>query len=289
MNKWRYIIALFSVFIYLMAFDFNPELATNFSYSVIILGLLIIGIPHGAIDHLLQKDKKQSLFKFILKYLIIVVIYFVTWQYFPLLSLIVFILYSSFHFGESELQEIDIHMVSIWSYFRALFLGLSILLFIIFTHSNESLQIASQLSGYDFENTFKEIFISSRLYIILLSIVFIVWQIIITKKRSLIALIVLLLIGTQVPLIFAFSLYFIGQHSYNAWMHIKHSLSTSYLSLYKNASPFTLGALFIFVAIYFYGKFNLEYLKSLSSNFFIFLACISLPHFVLMHLFYKKQ
>ena len=270
MNKWRYIIALFSVFIYLMSFDFNPELATNFSYSVIILGLLIIGIPHGAIDHLLQKDKKQSLFKFILKYLIIVVIYFVTWQYFPLLSLIVFVLYSS-------------------SYFRALFLGLSILLFIIFTHSNESLQIASQLSGYDFENTFKEIFISSRLYIILLSIVFIVWQIIITKKRSLIALIVLLLIGTQVPLMFAFSLYFIGQHSYNAWMHIKHSLSTSYLSLYKNASPFTLGALFIFVAIYFYGKFNLEYLKSLSSNFFIFLACISLPHFVLMHLFYKKQ
>jgi Brp/Blh family beta-carotene 15,15'-monooxygenase len=98
-----------------------------------------VGIPHGALDHLTFSYNKKSLFKFIIKYLATILIYYFIWQILPSLSLLVFIIYSSFHFGESELQEIEIKVTSFTTYIKAFILGASILLFIIFTHIQESI------------------------------------------------------------------------------------------------------------------------------------------------------
>ena len=70
-------------------------------------------------------------------------IYFIVWQIFPMLSLLFFILFSAFHFGESELEEDGWNLSSLLLYGKAFVFGLCILLFIIFTHPTESQEIIS--------------------------------------------------------------------------------------------------------------------------------------------------
>jgi cell division protein FtsW (lipid II flippase) len=97
----------------------------------------------------------------------------------------------------------------------------------------------------------------------------------------------LLAIGILVPLPLAFGLYFILQHSYNAWIHLQKGLKMNASQLYKKSAVFTLGALVLFIVIAFFVR-DTSNLNAFWANFFVFIACISLPHFVLMHLFYNS-
>ncbi len=110
------------------------------------------------------------------------------------------------------------------------------------------------------------------------------------NKLSLYFLLIILLLGIATPLIFAFGIYFICQHSINAWQHLKQELLISNKTLLKEAYPFTFAAVIFFVAIVLVSYFlQSQEINILKSQFFIFLACISLPHVLLMHNFYKKQ
>jgi hypothetical protein len=87
----------------------------------------------------------------------------------------------------------------------------------------------------------------------------------------------------------AFGLYFILQHSVNAWGHLKKGLDMSSRELYLKAFPFTFGALLIFLLMaYFLNSSTTEW-AGIWAIFFVFIACISLPHFILMHLFYASK
>jgi hypothetical protein len=109
------------------------------------------------------------------------------------------------------------------------------------------------------------------------------------SKNKAIGIITLLLLGVLTPLEFAFALYFIGQHSFNAWQHIKIRLTLGSFALYKKALPYTLGAFLIFLFMLIYSNELLSLNKNYLAHFFIFLACISCPHFIFMHLFYKNK
>jgi hypothetical protein len=61
------------------------------------------------------------------------------------------------------------------------------------------------------------------------------------------------------------------------------------ISLYKKALPFTLSAIFFLCAMLFYNSVAVLSLNEFIATLFIFLSCISLPHFLLMHLFYKVK
>jgi len=287
-NMLRYIIAFLVVFIYTMLSLVHNQTATTFNYAILIVGLLWIGIPHGALDHILSKNKKTPLILFILQYLFIMGIYLILWQISPWISLVVFVAYSSFHFGESELIENKEHIKSWRGYFKAFLMGLSILIFIIFTHLEESLSIISNLSN---EAAMPLQALNLHKWYLMISIFsfsYILVQWILSKTWSHIGLMFLLILGIPVPLPLAFGLYFILQHSHNAWSHLKHGLDMNSFELYKKSSIFTFGALLIFIFIAFFVR-NFIDLAGLWANFFIFIACISLPHFVLMHFFYRSK
>jgi membrane protein CcdC involved in cytochrome C biogenesis len=99
----------------------------------------------------------------------------------------------------------------------------------------------------------------------------------------------MLLLSTQTNLIFAFGCYFIFYHSANAWHQLKTKLSLNNSLLYKKSLPFTLGSLLVLVFIsaylYFINPIKIEMFEPV---FYVFIACISLPHVVLMHFFYKN-
>jgi Brp/Blh family beta-carotene 15,15'-monooxygenase len=286
-NYLRYIVAIFFVFIYLISVKIDNSLGLFVNYSTLISGLLLFGIPHGALDYLLSDNHKTSLLSFIVKYLSIIAAYLFLWWFLPSISLIVFLVFSCFHFGESEMEETGDSLNSTLSFLNAFFLGLSILCCIIFTHLNESLSIIN----YMIDLTDKSITIihANATLIAALSFVFIIAQSFYSRKIIHWGLLLLLLLGSLVPLIAAFGLYFIFQHSINAWGHLKDGLSTNNISLYKKALPYTIGAvLFFMVIVILYNKFRIDY-ENLIPLFFIFLACISLPHVILMHSFYLNK
>jgi len=87
----------------------------------------------------------------------------------------------------------------------------------------------------------------------------------------------------------AFGLYFVGSHSVNAWGHIATKLKIPAKKLYLQSLPFNMGALFIFAFFLYLQSSNERLIQSYAATFFVFLACVSLPHIILMHLFYKKE
>ncbi|HMP28808.1 MAG TPA: beta-carotene 15,15'-dioxygenase, Brp/Blh family [Saprospiraceae bacterium] len=285
--EMRYIFVVFAVLSYLLTSLYSKDIALGMSYFIVFLGFMTVGIPHGSLDHLLLDNTKSNLVKFILQYLFIMAIYFVSWHFLPLLSLVVFIIFSSFHFGESELEEYGVKTSTIATYIKGLLMGLSILLFIIFTHFEESMKTIAYMNAIPSIN-FPEA--NMDYYVIgiaLLSLLYIVFQSINSKGYNFVGLILLLILGIKVPLLFAFGLYFIFQHSYNAWGHLQKGLQMNSVALYKEALPYTLGAFLILALLFYLNPSQIVYSEGFLAMTFTFLACISLPHFILMHLFYR--
>ena len=286
-NYLRYIIAFVFVLIYLISMKIDDSLGLFVNYSTLISGLLLVGIPHGSLDYLLINNYKTSLVSFIVKYLLIIAAYLILWWFLPSISLIIFLIFSCIHFGESEIEEIGASVNSTVSVLNAFFLGLSVLCFIIFTHVDESFSIIDNM--IDLTNISIPEIRWNATFFATLSLAYIFAQSFFSRKIKYWGLIFLLIIGSLVPLIAAFGLYFIVQHSINAWEHLKNGLSTNNISLYKKALPYTMGAVLLFlIIVILYNNVRFE-IDQIISLFFIFLASISLPHVILMHGFYANK
>ena len=286
-NYLRYIVASIFVLIYLISVRIDESLGLFVNYSTLISGLFLVGIPHGALDYLLIDPKKSSLVSFILKYLLIIAAYLILWWFLPSISLIIFLVFSCIHFGESEIEETGASMNSTNAFLNAFFLGLSVLCFIIFTHIDESITIIENI----IELMDKSILINrwNATLISSLSTAYIFAQSFFSRKTMHWGLLFLLFMGSQIPLIAAFGLYFTFQHSMNAWVHLKNGHSTNNTSMYKKALPYTVGAFLLFIIIVILYNNSLIQSDEIISLFFIFLACISLPHVILMHRFYASE
>lgn len=288
-NTWlRYWIAILVVVCYhvLNSIDFN--LAQNFNYAIVAAGFIIVGLPHGAVDHLLySRQTSTALFVFICKYLLIVAIGFAFWYLFPLLSLVVFIGYSAFHFGESE--TVNIKQRNHASLLKNVLMGFLILSFIIISHLVESLNTIASIIKAPVLSILKtdesSLLIMSILALIIVLLVFLKRS----GNQSIYGLLLVLILGIKAPLLMAFSLYFVIQHSCNAWIHMCQGLSINSMSLYKKGLPYLLAALLIGAVMLIVQANNIYNVSTIVSTLFIFISCISFPHFVIMHIFYKSN
>jgi lycopene beta-cyclase len=287
-NGLRYIIALVAFITYALLSLFDLQIAQYFNYLLLVIGLLWIGIPHGALDHKLSTDKKTSLPLFIFNYLLIIGAYLIFWYFFPVISLLIFIAYSSFHFGESELIQNQEQVNSFKNYLKAFLLGLSILIFIITTHWQESITIISNIDKGAKLTPFLLNFKPFSTLASVASLIYIFLHYLTSKSFTFLGVLFLLLLGIQAPLSMAFGLYFIIQHSSNAWTHLKKGLNLSSRVLYLKSFPFTLGALLIFCLMAYFLSSSIDQ-AGIWAIFFVFIACISLPHFIMMHLFYASK
>jgi len=166
-------------------------------------------------------------------------------------------------------------------------MGFSILLVIILSHPEESINVMTNCIGSTvnyLDNKYSPI----AYYGAILSFAYILIQSVLSKKGAYLGLIFLLVIGIKVPLILAFGIYFIFQHSANAWEHLKIRLHMDSIQLYKKSLFYTIGALFIFLFIAFYSN-EIQNINGLCAIFFMFISCISFPHFMLMHVFYNAK
>jgi len=141
-SSFGIVASLFYLVLSFILDEFKP-----FEYLFAGLMLVFLGIPHGAVDHLvaqrIAKHQKETfkLAPFIIKYLGIMFAFGVCWQFFPQLSFILFIGISIFHFGDIESTKANIPIKSTGQYIlqivRSSLLGLGIIGFILLSHREE--------------------------------------------------------------------------------------------------------------------------------------------------------
>ena len=246
----------------LIAFQFFGRL--DFALYLFIPGMLLIGIPHGALDHLSIKKRlgHLSMVDFIFRYLLIGEGILILFYIQPVIGLVLFLLCSAFHFGQTDCLEWGIK-----DNLKSFVLGLFVLSSILFSHLPETFSLLNQMgistlshlsSGFERVGYFPFLMAFPLLGYI--------------KKWQFIQLVVLLLLLTKLPLLVAFGSYFVFQHSFNGWRQLSTQLRLTSSHLWIKALPFTLGGIGLFLVYYFFfdGK--------AWGQFFIFAAALSLPH-----------
>ncbi|MEL7003114.1 MAG: Brp/Blh family beta-carotene 15,15'-dioxygenase [Bacteroidota bacterium] len=79
----------------------------NYTPQIFLVSIFLVGIPHGAVDHLIFFKKKKvpgrSLLKFYSQYIGLIFIVGIVWYFFPGFSFLTFLVISAYHFGQSQL------------------------------------------------------------------------------------------------------------------------------------------------------------------------------------------
>ncbi len=261
----------------------SPSVFFPLQWAFIGVGLLAVGIPHGALDHLLESGKVQGRAEplFVAKYLAIMLLYLLLWWLQPWGALVVFLGYSAFHFGQSDIQE---WQITRYPNLKSFLWGIIMLGIILFSHLEEAMAIVNGM-GVAFAGINPG---ESLIYMLVLAVL--LWALV-EKNAAILLSLLMLVIGTQLPLPAAFGLYFIGQHSLNGWSHLQKGMGAAGETLFRKALPFTFGALILLgllMMLVYTGIMPWTHQQWISV-FFVFLACLSLPHVWAMHRFYNRS
>jgi len=119
--------------------------------------MLTTGLPHGATDHLVFQNSSQKLhgkqfwIRFLGRYFLLMGIYTCVWLLFPGISLLIFLLMSFFHFGQSEffyIQSSEKHPLKLLLYFSW---GALILLSILHFNFGQSIALIGEIIPFESE------------------------------------------------------------------------------------------------------------------------------------------
>jgi lycopene beta-cyclase len=258
--------------------------ATLLAYGLMGLGLVLVGIPHGALDHILVDGKLKSPLNvlFILKYLGLMALMFGIWMVHQPTALFLFLGYSAWHFGEGDFRELGVS-----SPMKSFFWGMYILATMIGTHLSEWNEFLHAFngstmplySGFIMDHIAEDAVLVLSLFVLMGAVVF-------EKFRPLWKVFAVLFMGIFLPLTWAFMLYFIGIHSLNGWKHLENGLQIPARKLWWASVPFSLGAYLMIAGFLYLGMGSV---LELWKHFFIFLSCVSFPHIIEMSRFYRKS
>ena len=292
----------FNFCIFLSAFDY---LRNNSLLLVSLLFILSIGISHGSLDHI--KGKKllklfniKSSYIFYIIYILISALVIVTWILLPSITLIIFLMIASYHFGKEDTQ----FLINEKSYFTQIlyfFKGFLIILAPLYFHFQETIAIFKLLlinnetfySSLDFIETNNVIQIG--IFCSTLSSIFLFLKNFEIKKFVVfLDYFSILILNYYLSPLIAFTVYFCFLHS------IRHSISLAIeldpnsivngFKLFVNkALPLTiLTAIFSFIALYLLNNsFNLD--SAILKIIFIGLASLTFPHILLEYFLEKNE
>jgi beta-carotene 15,15'-dioxygenase len=276
------------------------------SQMIILLSLVfVVGVPHGALDFLVDEQNEEilnktfSIKKFVAIYLFRLFIFSLLWML-PWLAFSLFIVFSIFHFGETDMSSImKPNKSSIVLYFAY---GAFMLSLLLLTHVAE-IQHAIPVMGNYLNGTILFNFIQQYAIFIVLFFAFILsailfWQI---KKGNIVTIdtgkilqfAFLIFIVSALPMLLAFTFYFALWHSIlsvrNIFSYFKSFNNTKKFTLICNKSIlFSLLALGSIVGLYFGLRYFMPDMNLLFAL-LIVLSVLTLPHLTVMHGMYKNH
>jgi len=279
----------------------------NFSISPLICLLLIltIGVSHGSLDHIKGKKllnilniKKISIFYF--SYIFIAISVIIIWAIVPSISLIIFLIVASFHFGKEDTQ----FLINENSYFNQLlffFKGILIIIAPMFFHFNETVAIFKFLlvDNEMFYSTLSFIENNKILHLgIILSTISSVYlslkEFEVKKLTIFLDYFSIIVLNYFLSPLMAFTIYFCFLHS------IRHSITLIYeidknnfnngLKVFvKKSLPLTsLTVIFCLIALYLLNN-SYDLNSSILKIIFIGLASLTFPHILLEYFLEKNE
>jgi Brp/Blh family beta-carotene 15,15'-monooxygenase len=267
-----------------------PNLPQELQFGIFALILLLVGIPHGGIDHLIHNPeiRPKGLVHFILRYLLLMASYGLLWWLLPIAALIAFLAMSAYHFGQSHFLE----QGKLENREGLLYLlkGAFFLVVILFGDWKMTQEILSSILTLQLS---EEIRLSILGVLLVCSLVI---QGFSSKPFGLgdgLDYLILAPILYFSPLLISFSIYFGFWHSLPSMLAEYAYLRqipafNSPLKFGKQLLPFSGISLVGIVVILFAG---LEFLdpNQLYLLFFVMISLISLPHILYMDTFLKKK
>ncbi|MBM3178620.1 MAG: beta-carotene 15,15'-dioxygenase, Brp/Blh family [Bacteroidetes bacterium] len=267
-------------------FKTAPESATTVSAIAFVAGLLLIGIPHGAVDHLLESGNFNARINlwFVVKYLIQSALIVMLWWVSPITALLIFLIYSAWHFGQADVEEMSGMAKPGRLKIANLIQGVLTLTILLLSHPTEVNQVFSEYGIGPMSESWQSAASPAAFLLLIFSLL--------NRSYQGVLGTLLLILTMWLPLMPAFGLFFIGQHSWRSWHHIKKELGVSDWSLYRKSLLFHTGAWLILVLIWITSEFwpPVAGIKmGWPALLFIFLAALSFPHVLAMHGFYIRS
>lgn len=266
--------------------------SNNFQFFFSFLLILTFGVLHGANDFLIIEkiyNSKALNYKFL--YLALIFISLIYFIYSPKVSLIIFVIFSSFHFGEQHYLELNIKNNNLSSLYK-LTLGLLIFNIIFYFKIEKVEQIISSILKHNFDLGFlKYTHIVLLIIFLLISLYF--WY----KKYysnynfifSFFILALFLVIVILSDLMWGFAIYFIVWHTIpsikSQIIFLYYEFSIDNLKKYIKVAFIYWVLAMVFLYIFFV---YLSSSKMFDTAFFSFLNAITLPHAILIHKMLKS-
>ncbi len=276
-----------------------PALADNLSLFLALFLIIGLGIPHGATDHrifhvlLQQKGGKPAMLGFYGAYLGLMLIYALMWWLSPGFSLLIFLVTSMYHFGQSN-----------WNYL-SLKVGFQVLLylvygaFVLFVPILAHFEAAQPIVESIIQRTLPQVpaqFLNGGIGLITIinlgSIILLWMKGKLTNQEvwaEVLNAFILLFLFVSTPLLLGFALYFSAWHALSSiqdQIAFFQSQKPGFrLKDYiKAVIPYTGLAIFGLLMMIWYS--NSIQLDSTWGILFIFLSLVTLPHFLLIEMLY---
>tara|TARA_B100001057_G_scaffold467158_1_gene525020 strand:- start:94 stop:909 length:816 start_codon:yes stop_codon:yes gene_type:complete len=255
--------------------------------------IFFIGLPHGSFDgavaSLVGFKTKTKFLQFVILYLLLFFGVILFWLYFPIISLLIFLLMTISHFGLCDWTNFKIkkHKYSI-----CITYGMTVIFGIIFFNESQSFQIFEYLTNNKIYLLQKYFFIPYALTII--SIIYFIYLSLNEPKLriGIVEIFFLLVIFYICDPLLSFAIYFCFFHTYK---HLKHLISNIYAYLPNkkfviySTIAFTLVSWIGGVLIVLFLLQNFNVYQSIIKVIFIGLAALTLPHMILVDIVYRKK
>lgn len=285
MYNYKDFMIFFTFFLFWISIQFGEVVEDYLAYIMVVS----IGILHGANDLLIlsTKEKMDKMFrKNLIIYVSIIFLCVIIYLFSPFIAILLFVLLSSYHFGEEHLGEtINLNFLFNAVYFLAY--GLFIFSLLFYQSIFEVNEIMIELTG----GTFTKFQIETTL---LISAVFLFigsLYLVLTKKneveifvKEFFYLLLLFLVFKTSSLILGFAIYFIFWHSIPSIIHqiefISGDLNKKNILFYvKKATIYwiiSLAALLILYQL-------VPQIKLFATVVFVILFAVTAPHTWVMH------
>ena len=274
-------------------FLFSSYNSLNIQMYLLFFLVSIIGIPHGFFDFsigkiLFKKYLRLWLLYFVITYMLIFIIYFISWLFLPGLSLLIFLFLAAYHFGFEDYNYLRNENEK---YFNVSILikGLIVVFTPILFHFDDINYLFQLLIGYKLEGI--EFTLFQKLLFVALSIFHILFE----KEKNFLHKfegIIAFANFVFLPPLLSFILYFCFMHS------IRHFIESIYISrllpdnftvkkflLFMTISSFIFSLLSIYLI---HNIFEISINETIIKFIFIILACLTLPHMIFNMWPYKK-
>ena len=300
------IVLLLSGCLLLLCQQYVYPVSNNLQFIIFLLGILLLGVPHGAADLLVatqnaNRGKKSfSKLRFFVVYLFRLFAFAAILWFFPLIGNLLFILFAAYHFGETDLYQFNTNTLIGKAF--VIFYGLLILSVILLHHFEEVKPLLQQFTAGRENAVFINWLDVNRYYIIsVCGILFFTTTFVYflqtsntgtdNKGQFLIRLAIILLILFNLPMLLGFTFYFVVWHSVlslnNIVGYLRKNNSFTQTSIQREIVLYSVLAI-VGIALFGVAGFMFTNSSAMVGYLFLGLAVLTAPHMQIMHDMYKS-